>query len=167
MRWDKECGLADVGDAVGVRVSERAAEDLAVVDEAVVVAVGGPFDQNNGKETLALVVGNPVIPWENVVREAAARCCPDEIAARAVVGIRTIVTTPLSTPRGVRPRLTSHPSPITTCQLRALRSNRKVRASNRSSVFGCERPFCVRVGSHQVTANRFCIGNGVEETGLA
>ena len=37
--------LADVGDAVGVGVSELAGEDLTVVDDVVVVAVGGPFDR--------------------------------------------------------------------------------------------------------------------------
>ena len=39
-RWT----FADVGDAVGVGVGELTIEDLAVVDDVVVVAVGGPFD---------------------------------------------------------------------------------------------------------------------------
>ena len=38
-------GLAAIGDVVGVRVGEGAVEDLAVVDDVVVVAVGGPFDE--------------------------------------------------------------------------------------------------------------------------
>ena len=36
--------LADVGNAVAVLVEERAVEDLAVVDDAVAVAVGRPLD---------------------------------------------------------------------------------------------------------------------------
>ena len=35
--------FTDIGDAVSVGVSELAGEDLAVVDDVVVVAVGGPF----------------------------------------------------------------------------------------------------------------------------
>ena len=36
--------LAAIGDVVAVVVRKRAVEALAVVDDAVVVAVGGPFD---------------------------------------------------------------------------------------------------------------------------
>ena len=37
--------FADIRDAIGVGVGELAGEDLAVVDDVVVVAVGGPFDR--------------------------------------------------------------------------------------------------------------------------
>ncbi|MEN9668818.1 MAG: hypothetical protein RLZZ386_725, partial [Planctomycetota bacterium] len=40
--------FTDVGDAVGVGVGELAVEDLAVVDDVVIVAVGGPLiDRSN------------------------------------------------------------------------------------------------------------------------
>ena len=35
--------FADIRDAVGVGIGELAGEDLTVIDDAVVVAVGGPF----------------------------------------------------------------------------------------------------------------------------
>jgi len=35
--------FADIRDAIGVGVGELTGEDLAVVDDVVVVAVGGPF----------------------------------------------------------------------------------------------------------------------------
>ena len=37
--------LADVGDAVGIQVSELTLKDLAVIHDAVAVAIGGPFDE--------------------------------------------------------------------------------------------------------------------------
>ncbi len=37
--------FADIRDAIGVGVGELAGEDLTVVDDVVVVAVGGPFDR--------------------------------------------------------------------------------------------------------------------------
>ena len=40
--------FAAVGDAIGVRVGDIAREDLAVIDDVVVVAVGGPFNRVAG-----------------------------------------------------------------------------------------------------------------------
>ena len=37
-------GLAAVGDVVGIGIGELTVEDLAEVDDVVVVAVGGPFN---------------------------------------------------------------------------------------------------------------------------
>ena len=51
-------GLAAVGDVVGVRVGEGAVEDLAVVDDVVVVAVVGPFDQQDSRN-IGLVAAVP------------------------------------------------------------------------------------------------------------
>ena len=52
--------LAAIGNVVEVRVREFASEDLAVVDDAVVVAVGGPFDDRasnmRGRILIAIVV---------------------------------------------------------------------------------------------------------------
>ena len=53
--------FATVGDAVGIRISELAAEDLPVIHDAVGVAVGGPFD-DVGRRLVLLVDVVLVLP---------------------------------------------------------------------------------------------------------
>ena len=94
--------FADIRDAVGVGVGELAGEDLAVVDDAVVVAVGGPF----GDESTRKVDNKPVVPAIERTRAADPR--PDaqnQVGAIAIIGSSGI-------PREVRNRLTCEPCPL-------------------------------------------------------
>ena len=55
--------LAAIGDVVGVRVGELTVEDLAVVDDAVRVAVGGPFENRSAD------IGFPIVDIVPQIRE--------------------------------------------------------------------------------------------------
>ena len=48
--------LADIRDAVGIGISNLAGEDLSVVDDAVVVSVGGPFEHKACRHKTVVVV---------------------------------------------------------------------------------------------------------------
>lgn len=52
--------FAAVGDVVGVRVGKRAIPNLSEVDDAIAIAVGGPFDD------VGLVAIDPCIDWRVV-----------------------------------------------------------------------------------------------------
>ena len=56
-------GLAAVGDVVGVRVGEGTGKDLAVVDDAIGVAVGGPFENRSAD------IGFPIVDIVPQIRE--------------------------------------------------------------------------------------------------
>ena len=63
--------FADVRDSVGIRIDEFSAEDLAVVHDAVGVAVGGPFDETPSCHAIAVLHNTITDIIENLV--AASR----------------------------------------------------------------------------------------------